>query len=138
VTLRSADPTARPVIEHQLIGDRRDLDGLLAGMAEARRIMDQPAMRPLVGEMFEPESACTGDADWEDFVRQSVTYGAHPVGTCRMGADDEAVVGPDLRLYGATNLRVIDASIMPTVTSGNTNAPTMMIAEKGADLVLGG
>jgi choline dehydrogenase len=137
VTVRSADPTDRPVIEHQLIGDRRDLDGVLAGMGEARRIMDQPAMRPLVGGMFEPESACTSEADWEDFVRQAVTYGAHPVGTCRMGSDDEAVVGPDLRLHGAANLRVIDASIMPTVTSGNTNAPTMMIAEKGADLILG-
>jgi choline dehydrogenase len=86
--------------------------------------------------MFEPERSCATDADWEAFVRDTVTYGAHPVGTCRMGVDDDAVVDPALRVRGVRNLRVIDASIMPTVTTGNTNAPTMMLAEKGADLVL--
>ncbi|MBA2279966.1 MAG: GMC family oxidoreductase N-terminal domain-containing protein [Acidimicrobiia bacterium] len=136
VGLRSSDPAARPVIEHSLIGDPDDLAGVLAGMAEGRRIMEQPAMTGMVGARFEPEAQCRTDADWEDFTRATVTYGAHPVGTCRMGLDDDSVVGPDLRVHGVTGLRVVDASVMPTVTTGNTNAPTMMLAEKGADLVL--
>ncbi|MGI8662540.1 MAG: GMC family oxidoreductase [Acidimicrobiales bacterium] len=136
IALRSADPTDRPVIDHQLIGDTHDLRDVTDGMGEARRIMDQPSMAGLIDGLFEPERACRGDADWEDFVRRNVTYGAHPVGTCRMGVDDTAVVDPELRVHGATGLRVIDASVMPTVTSGNTNAPTMMLAERAADLVL--
>ena len=136
IRLRSADPADRPVIEHSLVGDDDDLHDVLAGMAEARRLMAQPAMAGLVGELFEPERGCRTDADWEAFVRDTVTYGAHPVGTCRMGVDDESVVGPDLHVRGVRGLRVIDASIMPTATTGNTNAPTMMLAEKGADLVL--
>jgi choline dehydrogenase len=138
IGLRSADPSDRPVIEHSLIGDPDDFRGILAGMAEGRRIMAEPAMAGLVGEQFEPEARCTTDADWEQFTRDTVTYGAHPVGTCRMGIDDDSVVGPDLRVHGVAGLRVIDASVMPTVTTGNTNAPTMMLAEKGADLVLEG
>jgi choline dehydrogenase len=136
VRLRSADPADRPVIEHSLVGDPDDLRDVLAGMAEGRRLMAQPAMAPLIGARFDPERACVSEADWVSFVRDTVTYGAHPVGTCRMGVDDGAVVGPDLRVHGVAGLRVIDASVMPTAPSGNTNAPTMMIAEKGADLVL--
>jgi choline dehydrogenase len=136
IGLRSADPDARPVIEHELIGDADDLRDVLRGMVESRRIMSQSPMTDLIGERFDPERGCRTDADWEAFVRENVTYGAHPVGTCRMGSDDSAVVGPDLRVRGVASLRVIDASVMPTPTSGNTNAPTMMIAERAADLVL--
>jgi len=136
VGLRSADPQDRPVIEHELLGVPDDLSDLLSGMAEARRIMDQPALGAMVGSMFEPEATCRSEADWEQFARQSATYGAHPVGTCRMGNDQDAVVGPDLSVHGTQHLRVIDASVMPTSPSGNTNAPTMMLAERAADLVL--
>jgi choline dehydrogenase-like flavoprotein len=136
IRLRSADPAARPVIDHALVGDPDDLRGVLAGMAEARRIMSAPAMTELIGSPFDPEAGCRTEDDWEEFVRANVTYGAHPVGTCRMGPDGEAVVEPDLRVKGTSGLRVIDASVMPTVTSGNTNAPTMMIGEKGAELLL--
>jgi choline dehydrogenase len=136
VGLRSSNPQDRPVIEHEMFGDSQDLADLLSGMAEARRIMEQPSMGRMVGSMFEPESSCRGDADWEQFARQNATYGAHPVGTCRMGSDDLAVVGSDLRVHGVSGLRIIDASVMPTSPSGNTNAPTMMVAERASDLIL--
>jgi choline dehydrogenase len=136
IRLRSADPDARPVIDHALVGDPDDLRGVLAGMTEARRIMSAPAMAHMIGPQFEPEAGCRTENDWEEFVRANVTYGAHPVGTCCMGTDGDAVVDPDLRVKGTSGLRVVDASVMPTVTSGNTNAPTMMIGEKGAELLL--
>ena len=120
-----------------MFADDRDLSALTAGMAEARRIMDQPAMAGLTNGLFEPESSCQTDADWADNVRNHATYGAHPIGTCRMGQDDDAVVDPDLRVRGMEGLRVIDASVMPTTTTGNTNAPSMMIGERGAALLLG-
>jgi choline dehydrogenase len=136
IELPSADPDARPVIRHELLGNRDDLRDLLAGMAEARRIMGHDPMAALVDGMFSPERDCRDDASWERFVRENVTYGAHPVGTCRMGEDDAAVVDPRLRVRGIEGLRVIDASIMPSLPSGNTNGPTMMIAERGAGFVL--
>jgi choline dehydrogenase len=105
-------------------------------MAEARRIMTHDPIASLVDGMFSPERDCTDDAGWERFLRENVTYGAHPVGTCRMGSDADAVVDPELRVRGLEGLRVIDASVMPRLPSGNTNAPTMMIAERGAGFVL--
>jgi choline dehydrogenase len=98
--------------------------------------MAQPAMADLVDGLFEPELACRTAAEWEDNVRTHATYGAHPVGTCKMGVDDTSVVDPQLRVRGVDALRVIDASVMPTSPSGNTNAPSMMIGEKGAALLL--
>ena len=136
IRLRSASPTDRPVIEHELVGDRADMSDLLAGMAEGRRIMAQPAMTGLIGAMFPPERDCDAPAAWEALVRENATYGAHPVGTCRMGDDGLAVVDPQLRVRGVRALRVVDASVMPTLTTGNTNAPSMMIGEKAADLIL--
>jgi choline dehydrogenase-like flavoprotein len=134
--LRSARATDPPVIEHELLGDAADVDDLLAGMAESRRVMAQPAMTDLIGEMFAPERECRTPQEWEAMVRENATYGAHPVGTCRMGVDDLAVVDPELRVRGVRRLRVVDASVMPTLTTGNTNAPTMMIGERAADLIL--
>lgn len=136
IRLRSADPEARPVIRHELLGNPDDVRDLLAAMAEARRVMATDPMASLVDGMFTPEAECTDDASWEQFVRENVTYGAHPVGTCRMGEDDDAVVDPELRVRGIEALRVIDASVMPSLPSGNTNAPTMMIGERGAGFVL--
>jgi choline dehydrogenase len=136
IRLRSSDPDARPVIRHQLLGDPDDVRDVLAGMAEARRIMTHDPIASLVDGMFSPERDCTDDAGWERFLRENVTYGAHPVGTCRMGSDADAVVDPELRVRGLEGLRVIDASVMPRLPSGNTNAPTMMIAERGAGFVL--
>jgi choline dehydrogenase len=100
--------------------------------------MAQPAMGAMASSLFAPEDTCQSDSDWEEFARQNATYGAHPVGTCRMGGGEDAVVGNDLRVNGVSGLRVVDASVMPTSPSGNTNAPTMMIAERAADLVMNG
>jgi choline dehydrogenase len=100
-------------------------------------VMAQPAMAKITDGQLEPEAHCSTDADWEDYVRRTVTPSYHPVGTCKMGVDDLAVVDPELRVHGIANLRVADASIMPTITTGNTNAPSMMIAERAAELILG-
>ena len=135
--LRNADPAVPPVIDYEMLAEPADRDDLMAGMAEARRIMTQPAIAGIVGEPFDPERGCGTDDDWRAWVHSQATYGVHYVGTCRMGSDDLAVVDPDLRVRGIDGLRVVDASVMPTPTSGNTNAPTMMIAERGADLILG-
>jgi choline dehydrogenase len=136
VGLRSPNPQDRPIIEHELLGVPEDLADLLSGMAEARRIMGQPSLQSMVGSLFEPEASCRSEADWEQFARSNATYGAHPVGTCRMGSDTDAVVASNLRVNGIQGLRVVDASVMPTSPSGNTNAPTMMLAERAADLVI--
>ena len=92
-------------------------------------------MMAITDGMRDPEARCETMDDWEAFARGNVTYGLHPVGTCRMGTDPGAVVDPTLRVRGIDALRVIDASTMPTITSGNTNAATMMIAERGVDLI---
>ncbi len=136
VELRSRDPLAGPVIRHRLLGTDDDTRDLLAGVAEARRIMAEPALREFVGDHFEPELSCRTEDDWLDFLRQNATYGSHPVGTCAMGSDDDAVVDPQLRVRGVEGLRISDASVMPTITSGNTNAATMMIGERAAREIL--
>jgi choline dehydrogenase len=136
IRLRSPNPSDSPIIQHQMLANDDDVKDVLAGTAEARRIMQQPAMSEIIGEPFEPERQCRTDADWLAFLHQNATHGVHPVGTCRMGVDSLAVVDPELRVEGISNLRVVDASIMPTTISGNTNAATMMIAEKAADLLV--
>jgi choline dehydrogenase len=137
ILLRSTSPLDPPVIRHPLLADPDDVADLLSGMEEARRIMSQPAAKEITGELFDPEGRCVTRADWEAELRENVTYAYHHVGTCRMGTTDDCVVDPDLRVRGAEALRVVDASIMPTIPTGNTNAVTMMIAERAADLMLG-
>jgi choline dehydrogenase len=137
IGLRSADPSAPPLIDYQMLAEHDDVSDLMGGMAEGRRIMAQPAIAGIVGEPFEPERGCRIDADWREWVHSQATHGVHSVGTCRMGTDAAAVVDPELRVHGVAGLRVVDASIMPSPTSGNTNAPVMMIAERAADLILG-
>lgn len=136
VILHSADPERNPRIEHPMLADEHDAHCLLVGSQHGREIMAQPAISGVLGDPFEPESSCRDDASWMTFLRENATYGVHSVGTCRMGVDDGAVVDADLRVRELDGLRVIDASVMPTNISGNTNAATMMIAEKGSDLLL--
>ncbi|MEW6471289.1 MAG: GMC family oxidoreductase N-terminal domain-containing protein [Actinomycetota bacterium] len=138
ISLRSSSPADPPRIDHAMFADADDLAELLAGAAEARRIMAQPAMTPLTSGMFEPEASCRTDGDWERLARRAATHTAHHSGTCRMGVDDLAVVDPELRVRGLAGLRVADASIMPALPSGNTNAAAILIGEKASDLLLAG
>jgi len=138
VTLRSADPFAPPLIKANYLRETRDIRTLVAGLKLLREIYDQPTFRSLVtGEEHLPGRDLRSDAQLEAFARQKGGTVFHPVGTCRMGSDDQSVVDPDLRVRGVNRLRVIDASVMPTMISTNTNAAAIMIGEKGAALVQG-
>lgn len=136
VTLRDSAPDSMPRISYQFLADPDDVRDCLRGLCEVQRVMAQPAMAAITDGQLEPEAQCRTDADWERYVRRTVTPSYHPVGTCKMGIDDLAVVDPELRVHGIRNLRVADASIMPTITTGNTNAPSMMIGERAAELIL--
>jgi choline dehydrogenase len=136
ISLRSANPKAPPRIEMQLLGHPDDLRDTLRGLRMVQEIMAQPAMAAITKGHFSPEAQCRTDADWEAYARDNAVPSYHPVGSCRMGVDDLAVVDPELRVHGIDGLRVVDASIMPKVTTGNTNAPSMMIGERAADFML--
>ncbi|WP_120633304.1 GMC family oxidoreductase [Ruegeria sp. EL01] len=135
VGLQSADRFAPPAIDPGYLSDDRDLDTLIKGAKMMRDILEAPALAKYRHkEMFGTDKIET-DADWESHIRARADTIYHPVGTCKMGVDDLAVVDPQLRVHGIKGLRVVDASVMPTLISGNTNAPTIMIAEKAADLI---
>ncbi|EEX08976.1 alcohol dehydrogenase (acceptor) [Ruegeria lacuscaerulensis ITI-1157] len=136
VSLHSADPFAAPAIDPAYLSDPRDLDTMIKGARMTREILEAPALAKYRHkEMFGTDTART-DADWEGHIRARADTIYHPVGTCKMGTDDMAVVDPQLRVRGLQGLRVVDASVMPTLVSGNTNAPTIMIAEKAAEMIL--
>jgi choline dehydrogenase len=136
VRIKSADPREAPAINPNYLATQKDRETIVAGVAAMRRIFQAPAMARYIAEEIEPGKQCDNDDDLLDFIqrRGSTTY--HPVGTCRMGQDQKAVVDERLRVRGLAALRVIDASIMPAVVSGNTNSATIMIGEKGADMIL--
>jgi choline dehydrogenase len=136
VRIKSADPRVPPAIEPRYLTARADRDTLVAGLHLLRRIMRQPAMQRYVAEERAPAPSATSDADMLAFARAHGTTVFHPTSTCRMGSDATAVVDERLRVRGIGGLRVIDGSIMPSVVSGNTNAAIVMIAEKGADMIL--
>ncbi len=136
VRIKSSDPNQPPTIQPRYLSSAVDRDTTVAGMSLLRRVMDQPAMRRYIAEEIAPGPKCTSDADLLSFARETGTTVYHPTSTCRMGSDPAAVVDERLRVHGIEGLRVIDGSIMPTVVSGNTNAAVIMIAEKGADMVL--
>jgi choline dehydrogenase len=134
--INSADPLAAPAIKPNYLSSEKDCSVLLAGVKAAREIMAQPAMRRYIVRERDPGEACVSDDALLDHIRMKGGISYHPVGTCRMGNDDAAVVDVRLRVRGVQGLRVVDASIMPTLVSGNTNAPAIMIGEKGADMIL--
>jgi choline dehydrogenase len=136
VHIKSADPTRPPAIQPRYLSSGLDRDTVLAGLKLLRRIMVQPPMQRYIAEERAPGPQVTSDADLLAFARAAGTTVFHPTSTCRMGGDAKAVVDERLRVRGIGNLRVVDASIMPTVVSGNTNAAVVMIAEKGADMIL--
>jgi len=127
-----------PLIEHQMLSDARDVERLIAAGRLIEAIFAAPSFAGRVVGRSSPPAPLETDADWQDHVRANVGVGYHPVGSCRMGSDDRAVVDPQLRVRGLDGLRVVDASVMPRITSGNTNAPTIMIAERAADLIRAG
>ncbi|MGH7097915.1 MAG: GMC family oxidoreductase, partial [Stellaceae bacterium] len=135
VRLRSADPAAHPAIRPNYLSASADRLVAAEAIRLTRRICAAPAMRRFAPEEFLPGADCQSE---EDLARAAGAIGTtifHPVGTCKMGSDPLAVVDDRLRVHGLDGLRVVDASIMPTITSGNTNAPTIMIAEKGAAMI---
>jgi choline dehydrogenase len=136
VRIKSNDPAVPPAIQPRYLSARADCDSVVDSLKMLRRIMNQPAMRRYIAEERTPGEACQSDADLLAFGRETGTTVYHPTSTCRMGSDPNAVVDERLRVRGFKGLRVIDASIMPTVVSGNTNAAAVMIGEKGSDMVL--
>jgi len=136
VRIKSSDPSVPPAIQPRYLSARTDCDCVTDGMKLLRRVMNQPVMRKYIAEERAPGPNCASDADLLAFARETGTTVYHPTSTCRMGSDPNAVVDERLRVRGFERLRVIDASIMPTVVSGNTNAAAVMIGEKGADMVL--
>ncbi|HUP96079.1 MAG TPA: GMC oxidoreductase, partial [Burkholderiales bacterium] len=136
VLIKSADPLEAPSIRPNYLSTPKDCDILVAGMKIARELVDAAPLRRYVARAHEPAQPFTHDEEWLQYLRARGGISFHPVGTCRMGTDADAVVDERLRVRGIEALRVIDASIMPTLVSGNTNAPTIMIGEKGADMIL--
>ena len=131
----ASDPAAPPAIQPNYLSDPNDTRVLLSGIRIARRIFEQAAMaQHSAGEML-PGPQVQSDDALAEYCRQTCTTIFHPIGTCRMGEGPAAVVDARLRVFGIGGLRVIDASVMPTLTTGNTNAPTIMIAEKGAAMI---
>ncbi|MDH5738278.1 MAG: GMC family oxidoreductase N-terminal domain-containing protein, partial [Gammaproteobacteria bacterium] len=136
LALNSADPFDRPLIQANMLADDYDLQTLIAGGQFVQRLYKTSALGNQFIDERLPGDIIQDDSDWEGYVRDFAGPTYHPVGTCKMGTDDMAVVDPDLRVRGIANLRVADGSIMPQVVSGNTNAACLMIGEKASDLIL--
>lgn len=137
VKLRSADPAAPPKLLFNYLQDPQDREDLRTSVRLTREILAQPALAPFRGEELSPGPQVQSDSEIDAFVRRGVETCYHPVGTCRMGIGSECVVDAQCRVQGIENLRVVDASVMPSIVSGNTNAPTIMIAERASDLIRG-
>ena len=137
MTLRSADPRDPPKIFLNLFAERSDVETIVKGLRIARQVFQTGPLAGLVAEEIMPGMQVQTDAQFEAYLKQVCLVSHHPVGTCKMGHDPMSVVDPQLRVHGVEGLRVADASIMPTVPGGNTNAPAIMVGEKAADLIRG-
>nr|WP_315425828.1 GMC family oxidoreductase N-terminal domain-containing protein [uncultured Albidiferax sp.] len=137
VSLRSADPADKPRVALNLLADERDFATLRRGIREARRIYRAGAQGELTGAELLPGSGADSDDALDQYIRNGCVVCQHPVGTCRMGSDADAVVDSQLQVNGVVGLRVVDASVMPTVPGANTHASVVMIAERASDLILG-
>jgi choline dehydrogenase len=135
VKLRSADPLAHPEIDLAFYDDPRDLDDLVRGLQMTIAMTEADPVAGYLAEPLLPVRTDLDDGAMAEHARRWTQTMYHPVGTCAMGTGDDAVVDPDLRVRGIDGLRVVDASVMPQVVRGNTNAGTIMIAEKAAELI---
>jgi choline dehydrogenase len=137
ISLKSNDPLVAPIIQPNYLEAEEDRRALREGVKIARDLFAQEAFDPYRGPELMPGAHVRSDEQLDAFVRKTAETIYHPVGSAKMGEESDAVVDPQLRVYGIEGLRVVDASIMPALVSGNTNAPTIMIAEKAADMILG-
>jgi len=139
VGLKSADPLSDPAIFANYLSAEEDRRAIREGVRMMRKVAEQAALKPYISSEYAPGAAVQTDVEIDAWVRQTAETIYHPVGTCRMGAagDPMAVVDAECRVVGLKGLRVIDASVMPTLVGGNTNAPTIMIAEKVSDAIRG-
>jgi choline dehydrogenase len=136
IHVKSADPAEPPAIRFNFLSTEHDRTGILAVIRKGRELMATSPLKEVTGEEIAPGAKLQSDEELLDWVRNNAETTYHPVGTCKMGSDPLAVVDSELRVHGIEGLRVADASIMPTLTSGNTNAPAIMIGEKCAEMVL--
>jgi choline dehydrogenase len=137
VRLRSADPSAPPVVDPNFLGHPDDLRISAEGVKISREIFSQASLRKYVRRIRFPDDSVRTQKEFEDYARQYGRTSYHPTCTCRMGTDAMAVVDPQLRVRGLDGIRICDSSAMPSLVGSNTNAPTIMIAEKAADLIRG-
>ena len=135
VKIKSPNPSEAPIIDLNMLDAAEDLEALVAAIKTSRQILSSREFSHLKPKEFRPGPQVQTDEDWKEYIRANAQTVYHPVGTCKMGVGEDAVVDPNLSVRGLRNLRVIDASIMPRIVGGNTNAPTIMIAEKGADII---
>ena len=135
MTLASADPLAPPSADPNLLADARDCALLLRGLRFGRQVFAEAAFSRYRAVEAAPGRARQSDEELIDYIRSEAYTVHHPVGTCRMGSDADAVVDPELRVIGLTGLRVADASVFPSIIGGNTNAAVVMVAEKAVDLI---
>jgi choline dehydrogenase len=138
VHIRSKDPHEHAAMDPRYLSHEADAQLFLDGMRRARAVAESPAMKALIVRETRPGPGVTDEAGMLDYVRDGVNTSWHMVGTCRMGADEDSVVDPQLRVRGIAGLRVVDSSVFPTIPSSNTNAPSLATGEKGADLILAG
>jgi choline dehydrogenase len=137
ITLKSADPLTAAIIQPNYLEAEEDRRAMREGVKLAREVFAQASFDPYRGPELMPGAHVTKDDQIDAFIRKTAETIYHPVGSAKMGTDGESVVDPQLRVHGLEGLRVVDASVMPALVSGNTNAPTIMIAEKASDMILG-
>ena len=137
VKLKSKQAQDHPAVQFNYMSHEEDWLEMRAGVRLTREIFAQSAFDPFRGRELSPGVDCQSDDEIDSFVKEEVESAYHPSGTCKMGVDDMAVVDPETRVHGVDGLRVVDSSIMPQITTGNLNAPTIMIGEKAADMILG-
>jgi choline dehydrogenase len=135
--LASADPEQPPLIDPAYLTDPRDVTRMISGLHAARQAGDASALAPFRKDELFPGPQATGRAGYHDYLKRTITTYFHPVGTCRIGTDNLSVVDPQLAVHGIAQLRIADASVMPVIPSGNTNAPTMAVAERAAAILTG-